>query len=187
MKCNCLTRSLVGLATLGMVLPASQAAGPVCREQQSAAPSAKAAVAVQPAAAVLDVSLGRGGSLVGQVVDAQGFGIAAAGVSIRQNGVEIGQTSTGRDGTFAVQGLRGGLYQVVAGDGAGSFRLWTENTAPPAAQPAALVVDEQAAVRGQTPLRNIATSNVVIIGGIALAALSVPFIVHAARDKKSGS
>lgn len=186
MKSHWITRGMVGLASLGMALP-TYAAGPNSRQPQTNTRGEAVPTNSRPAVTVQDIALGHGGTLSGQVVDAQGHALAATAVSIRQNGAELLQTNTDRDGKFAVSGLRGGMYQVVSGEGAGNFRLWVEDTAPPAAQPSALIVAQQDLVRGQTPLGDVAKSNVVIIGGITAAALSIPFIVHAARDKQSGS
>ena len=96
-----------------------------------------------------DVALGPGGTLAGQVVDAQGIGIPGAAVSLFQRDAEVARTVTDQGGYFQVAGLRGGSYQVVSADGSAVFRLWNAGMAPPAARPGALVVSGAPALRGQ--------------------------------------
>lgn len=99
--------------------------------------------------AVADVALAEGGIFTGKVVSGQGAPMAKSAVSIRQAGSEIAAAVTNEEGVFAVQGLRGGLYQVVADNGVVSYRLWAPNTAPPAANQSALIVTGQEILSGQ--------------------------------------
>jgi hypothetical protein len=103
-----------------------------------------------PQVAVIDVALGQGGALRGQLVDAAGAPLAGATVSVQQNGREVTSTATGAKGDFAVSGLRGGVYQVATAGNVGVYRLWAAETAPPAAQQQALLVSGGEAVRGQS-------------------------------------
>ena len=98
---------------------------------------------------VADVALAEGGLFSGKVVNAQGAPLAKSEVSLRQAGVEVAAAKTNEEGVFAVQGLRGGLYQVVSEGGAVSYRLWAPNTAPPAANQSALIVTGEAVLNGQ--------------------------------------
>lgn len=107
------------------------------------------AVAAEPMAGAMDVALRPGGVLVGQVVDRQGVPRANQTVSIQFGSHEVVRTTTDENGTFAAQGLRGGQYQLVTHEGISVCRLWAHNTAPPAAQPEALVVCGNQVVRGQ--------------------------------------
>lgn len=118
------------LATVGMVLPPAAFAG-------------------QPVPQPNDVALRPGGLVVGKVVDQQGVPQAAALVSIQRDQQEVVRTTTDQNGVFAAQGLRGGQYQVVTEQGQGIYRFWAPNTAPPAAQQAAIVVTGPDIVRGQ--------------------------------------
>jgi hypothetical protein len=102
-----------------------------------------------PAASVVDVALRPGGILVGQVVDPQGASQAGKLVSIQYANFEVARTTTDANGVFAVRGLRGGQYQLMTDEGISVCRLWAPETAPPAAQPAALVVSGGEVVRGQ--------------------------------------
>ncbi len=96
-----------------------------------------------------DVALGNGGTLVGQVVDQQGLGMAGAQVVVLQQGQKPVQTVADRTGKFQVVGLKGGTAQVATAGGQGVYRLWTGKTAPPAAQRSALLLSNGPVVRGQ--------------------------------------
>lgn len=125
--------------------------------QRVAAALACVGMLVQPALAgspvalpaVADIALTDGGLMTGKVVNAQGAPIAKTSVSLQQAGQEIATAVTNEEGAFAVQGLRGGLYQVVSNGGVVSYRLWAPNTAPPAANQSALIVTGQEILNGQ--------------------------------------
>jgi hypothetical protein len=91
------------------------------------------AAPVSHAGGIIDVALGEGGVLVGQVVDAQGAAIRGLPVSIRSGGREVLQATTDANGHFAAPGLKGGVYEVAAAEHHGLYRLWAPKTAPPAA------------------------------------------------------
>jgi hypothetical protein len=97
---------------------------------------------------VIDVALEAGGLLQGQVVDTENVATAACEVVLLRNGQEVARTTADREGRFSVSGLRGGVYQVMAGGGGGVYRLWAPRTAPPSASSSALVVAGEV-VRGQ--------------------------------------
>jgi hypothetical protein len=61
----------------------------------------------------------------------------------------MAQTVSNKDGFFSVTNLRGGTYEVVAGQGQGTYRLWSANAAPPAAKGQILIVSEKQVTRGQ--------------------------------------
>ena len=88
----------------------------------------------------VDVALTAGGTLTGLVMDTAGYAVAGIGVSIYQDGREIVSTVTNDNGNFGVTNLAGGVYQIVAGDGQGVFRLWAPGTNPPGAQTLTTVV-----------------------------------------------
>ena len=97
---------------------------------------------------VADVALGDGGTLSGQVVDAQGAPLPATVVSIRTGGREVLQATTDAQGGFAGDGVKGGVYEVTAAGSHGVYRLWAPKTAPPSANRGILAVSGDA-VRGQ--------------------------------------
>ena len=158
----------VVLATLGFCLP----------EPLLAAAELRGPVAT-------DVALREGSVLVGQVVGAQGQGMAGIPVSLRHEGKNLRTTKTGKEGYFAVKGLRGGVYQLVADDGHGVYRLWTPGTAPPAAREGAVLVVGNDVLRGQNPGPWKAfLANPLIIAAVVATAVAVPVALHnAAQDR----
>jgi hypothetical protein len=150
-------RVAITLAVLGMSLP-------------------EVALAAAPVAppAVIDVALADGGVLHGQVVDLQGANTTGVPVSVRNQDKEIVKTTTAKDGTFAVQGLRGGVYQVAAGEGQGVYRLWTANAAPPSAQKNAIVFTQNGS--GGGGFKSFLT-NPIVIAGVVATAVAVPVAV----------
>jgi hypothetical protein len=144
--------------------------------------------AQQPAPAIHDIALGEQGTLQGIVVNGEGRPMAKATVVVRQGKVPAGQAVTAENGQFRVQGLKGGVYEVASGQGAGTFRLWADKTAPPAAKNGVLVVAQPLTVRGQMPLETFLTSDAFVLTAIGVAAVAIPVAIHNARDdKKSGS
>jgi hypothetical protein len=129
--------------------------------------AAQAEKTAQPVPEVLDVALARGGLLQGQVVDAQGAAMKAVAVSVSFNNQQVAKTVSDDSGRFTISGLRGGVHQVSAGQGAGVYRLWTPEAAPPSAKPGTVVIPGEAVVRGQNghPVKGILQSP-VLWGGI---------------------
>ncbi len=126
----------VALALGGMLVPQAALAAP-------------ASVESRQQAAVADVALRSGGVFVGQVVDAHGAPLGGAEVSVRFAGKQVVGCTTDAQGVFAAQGLRSGQYDVVAGGGQVTYRLWEEGSAPPTANNGALVVTGDEIVSGQ--------------------------------------
>lgn len=110
--------------------------------------SVVAAVPTDQPPTVIDVALTDDGLLLGQVVDPQGLVKAKSPVSLYSGGRELGAARTDANGYFVFSGLRGGVYQVTAAEGLGTYRLWAPGTAPPAAKPAALLVAGTEVTRG---------------------------------------
>lgn len=141
--------------------------------------------------ATSDVALRPDGLLVGQVVDQQGVAKAGTSVSIQFAGKEVVNTTTDANGIFAAKGLRGGQYQLVTPQGGAVCRLWAPNTAPPAAQSAALIISGNQVVRAQGggPINSWvcwAKMHPYIVAGTVTAAIAVP-VALAANDFDSGS
>jgi hypothetical protein len=157
-RASAIRRFVVSLAVVGMCLPS-------------------VAFAASPEAPVVtDVKLQEGVVLVGFAVDDQGAPMAGIPVSLRSNGQELAVGVTNPDGIFAFRGVHQGIYQVASGKSVGTFRVWTVETAPPAAQQAALVVVTDGVVRGQSRMGSILTNPLVIGAGIATA-IAVPVAV----------
>jgi hypothetical protein len=104
---------------------------------------------VSPVPPIQDVSLDRQGTLQGQLVDANGKPVAAASVSLRQNGQVAGRAATDRTGQFTFANTRTGVYEIAAAGTNGVYRVWTAEAAPPAANGKVLLVDKGDVVRGQ--------------------------------------
>jgi hypothetical protein len=96
-----------------------------------------------------DVALAEGGVLSGQVVDAQGAAIPQAPVALISEGREVIRLAAAEDGTFAVSGLQGGVYELATPGQHNVYRVWTAQTAPPAASPGVMLVSGGEVVRGQ--------------------------------------
>jgi hypothetical protein len=103
----------------------------------------------------VDIALGKGGILAGQVVNTEGHPLIGETVVLKSNGKEIARSQSGKDGSFQVRSLKGGTVEVDAVGVAGNCRLWAPGTAPPAAQKGLLVVAEGDVIRGQHMGRNV--------------------------------
>jgi Carboxypeptidase regulatory-like domain len=130
----------VSLATLGMVFPqvtvlADGPATPVRKASQTAGAP--------------DVALTSGATLSGRVVDHTGKAIEGAQVVVRQGKTEVAKTVTNKEGIYSFKNVKGGVYQVASGNTEGTFRVWAERTAPPAAKEHALLVMGENGARGQ--------------------------------------
>lgn len=162
---------VVALATVGLCLPE-----PLLAAAQSRGPVAT------------DVALREGSVLVGQVVSAEGTGLEDISVSLRTQGKTVLTTRTGKGGYFAVKGLHGGVYQLVAQDGHGVYRLWSAGTAPPAAQEGAVLVVGNDVLRGQDPGPWKAfLTNPLIIAAVVATAVAVPVALHNAHQHAPAS
>ena len=146
-----------------------------------------AAAAAQPVPDAVDVALGDGGLLVGRIVDAQGVPLANVTVSLQSQDREIAATKTNPSGDFAFRGVRGGVYQVVAGQSHRSYRLWAPGTAPPSSHAGALLVAGGQTVRGQFVPGALGfwLSNPWIVAGLVATAAAVPVAIHNADDPSS--
>jgi len=157
MKTGRLVRGMVvSLAVFGMCIPGMAfAASP---------PSAPA---------VVDIAMADGGVLHGQLVDLQGGSATGVPVSVKAQDQKVIRTTTVKDGRFTVQGLRGGVYQVAAGQGQGVYRLWTAKAAPPSAQKNAIVFTQGILAGGPKML----LANPIVIAGVVATAVAVPVAV----------
>lgn len=180
------SRLLVWSAVLGVVLPVSAA---------SADPTADAA---SERTAIKDAALAKSGILRGRVYNAQGVPLPGVDVAVLTIGGKAVQSRTTDKGEFAVGGLKGGVYQVVAGQGSQIVRAWSEGTAPPTAQREILVVSDPRVAVGQwepgtfgyfLQEAKYTLSNPLVVGGIIAAAVAIPVAIHNANDddQPSGS
>ncbi len=101
---------------------------------------------------VRDVALGTGNTLVGQVVDQQGHGVANATVRIANHTGTVAETSTDQAGYFRAAGLPGGVFQISAAGTNSLYRVWANQTAPPSAAEGVLLVQRDDQItRAQCP------------------------------------
>ena len=154
----------VSLACLGLMIP-------------------RPALATEPAPQtnnkVADVALANGGVLHGQVVNAQGAPVAKVEVRAATQGNFVGTAMTDDQGQFAIADLRGGVYHVGTVQNGYAFRIWDANTAPPVAQPAALIVTGEETVRGGWGKNCCGwcwqcLTNPWVMGAIVAAAIAIP-------------
>ena len=143
---------------------------------------------------IADVTLQKGPQgnvLIGHVLDQQGVPQAGLPVALLGSGQKLAEARTDAQGLFAFRNLRGGVYQVAVGKSVVAFRAWMPGTAPPAAQPAALVVTGQDLVRGQCyPFRHgwgrlqFWLSHPAVVAGIIATSVAVPVAIYNDDDDK---
>lgn len=132
---------------------------------------------------IRDVELGRGGLLIGRLLDANGRPLPEAEVSVLSGGKLLAATRTDADGVFAASNLRGGVHEIATADNIQVCRLWASDTAPPHAPKSIDVVSDRDVVRGQygPPPGNrflkkakVWATNPFIVGGVVAAAVAIP-------------
>ena len=169
------------LACLGMLVPALPA------RAQAPTPAPAKTEATPAKTLITDVSLHDGGKLYGMVVDAQGLPMPGADVTISQAGKVVGRAKTDALGQFSSGALRGGVYQVAAGNGVSTLRVWEASAAPPAARPVALVVGSQTVVRGQRSFGSMVCSDALILAAIIAAAIAIPIAISNSDNAEPSS
>lgn len=113
----------------------------------------------------VDVTL-QGNVFSGQFVTTQGAAVAGATVTISQRGQEVARTVTNAEGQFSTA-LRPGIYDVVVGSERETVRVWSSDSAPPTARPAATFVAGDV-VRGQLEEIDFTALTAATIFGTAL-------------------
>jgi len=83
---------------------------------------------------VLDVRLGRGGTLSGRVRDERGLAMARATVVVSRARQFVARAVTDDQGEYLIKGLAGGVYRVRVAAHEAIVRLWTSESAPPLAR-----------------------------------------------------
>ena len=96
-----------------------------------------------------DIALKKGGTLIGRITDREGKLLGQQKIVVRQENQLVAEVTSGKNGEFIVEGLRGGIYEIASQQGAGSFRAWAEGTAPPSAKQFAVLIEGDEVVRGQ--------------------------------------
>lgn len=163
-RLNWIRGAAVALAALGTVIPK----GPVL----AAEPIMGSRPQVRTVdSKVLDIALSAGGTFTGRVVDHTGLAIEGAEVVVRQGHTEVARSITDRTGTFAVSNLKSGSYTFSSGATTGTYRVWSEKSAPPSANVQGLLIRGENGARGQFAAVDGAGN--LLICTIALAALGV--------------
>lgn len=191
-KWNTLGRILLAPTAFGVLgAPYAQAQAP---QPQATQPTAQPAVAESPAAqpvaespgaVVQDVALADDGVLRGILVTAENAPLTQARVQIWMQEHEVASTQTDSAGRFAVRGLRGGAYQIVAGDAAMVCRLWAPGTAPPHALKTIVLVQGTNVVRGDLLPWYDWCMDPLLVSGLVATAIAVPLILHDDDDEPS--
>lgn len=175
--------------------PRSNQAKSIPREQKVSprqTPDTKTAERTLPS--TTDVALsGKQGTLLGQVIGPAGKPRPNVMVSLRVDNRVSAKGKSDSQGRFAFTNLRGGVYQVMAGNGFGTFRAWADGTAPKSAKRKALVVVAEETIRGQMGkpdwkgrLRRC-LRNPIVLAGIVGTAVAVPLAVQDSKDDPSGA
>ena len=161
------------LACAGMVLPNS------ALQAAETDPGSKHGRSPSESTGVIDVALDEGGTLHGQVVDAQGNPVVETSVVIYHLDRQIASAVTDPSGHFRVSGLRGGMYRVVTGQTTKVYRFWSPGTAPPSVRSGTLVVpsEEQALGQGHTRFWHV-LRNPWFVGAVVAAAIILPVALH---------
>ncbi len=193
------------LLAAGCALPAgagglsSDTAGPqqpyaraeVLGDRGPSAPTRADAARAETPPLIGDVRLHGQGVFFGQVVTREYAPVEGQAVTLVNADRALATARTDARGYFAFRGLKNGVYQVAVNGSRRAYRVWTAQTAPPAAQPGALIVMENEVVRGQQGgaehVLKGALNNPFIVGGVVAAAVAVPIAVHNARDEQPAS
>ncbi|MCA8983779.1 MAG: carboxypeptidase-like regulatory domain-containing protein [Planctomycetaceae bacterium] len=137
--------------------------------------NAQAAESARKVSQISDIALNTQGQLKGMAVDGQGSPLEGAKVKVIRNNEVVATTVTSREGKFEVSGLSTGIYEIQAGQGGGSLRVWENAVAPPTAKHNLLIVSG-ATTRAQAglfldPLDTITLG--LAITGVALGAAAL--------------
>jgi hypothetical protein len=176
----------VALAMVGVVFPQTR----ILAEQKL--PS-KPNVKVVSENSTLDVSLGKQGTFSGRTVDHTGTPVEGAKVVVKQGKTVVGESVSDHEGRFAMKNLKSGVYQVSSGATEGTYRLWSEKSAPPASKTQGLLVLGENGARGQYGCSNdnggelLLCAAGIAVAGIAIAALAVAITANNKADSNNNT
>lgn len=137
-------RALVALVSLGTILSSTLGYA------QQPTPQGQTKIQLRS----MDVSLAAGNRLQGQVVDAAGQAVAGAPITLIRDGQPLHRATSGPNGAFSLENVRGGTYLMVAANQVHKVRAWAPRTAPPQAN-AQVLVATPGTMRGQWAPRNL--------------------------------
>lgn len=122
-----------------------------------------------PPLVVRDVALDSTGVLRGTLTNSAGQPQKATELTVWQSGEVLKTVKSQDDGKFVIRDLRPGLYEINTARSLGLYRVWPARSAPPAAQPAALIVEGDTVIRAQQMgawRRALILSGVIITSGV---------------------
>lgn len=152
---------------------------------------ANSAVPMAVAPLCPDVALQSSGTLLGQIVDTAGRGVANAPIVLtgRQ---QRWQTISDPQGRFALKNLAGGTYTLSAAGQLQTIRAWQPGTAPPSARQGVLFAPTGELVRGQHTVGPNTSqyfsnakhylANPWVFSGIVATAVAIPVAIHNVDD-----
>ncbi|MEM7312504.1 MAG: hypothetical protein AAF497_05070 [Planctomycetota bacterium] len=177
-------RSLTTLATIGLLLPTPCVFGQSPTPENQSKPTTTTEQESHPAPVVTtDVALDEGNVLRGVVVDNAGQRAADIHVLLFHHQKLVATGQSNKEGEFAIANLRGGFYQIAAGERVVSVRCWTADSAPPKAV-ASTLIQISDIQRGQVHPATCALANPWVIAGFAAAAIIVPVSLKVNRDDR---
>jgi len=138
-----------------------------------------------PKTYMTDVALSDGGTLQGQVVDLQNMGQPGVPIVLRSQNRDVAKTITNTNGQFAVQDLRGGVYNVATAQGENTFRLWAPRTAPPAAQQSAIVYIQNGGSGGGSGGLKAILGHPLVLPAVIATAIAVPVALSSTHHPAS--
>lgn len=130
----------------------------------------------------LDVTLDDGGSVRGEIRDAQGQLKPGTAVALWRGQNEVQRVRADQHGAFRFVGLTGGMYRITTPDTTVHCRFWTAGHAPPASRQGLLIVTNEYSERGQQPINEVFCFNPFLMGTIIAAAIAIPIAVHESGD-----
>jgi hypothetical protein len=168
------SRTMLWLALVGLLLP------PV--RQVSAADHTAPPPTASQSPQLVDIALTSNNLLQGQLVDRQGVPKANTTVQLSGGSKIVGEGISDEQGVFRIPVERGGVYALSDGETSALVRVWTQQAAPPSAQPAVLMVSDPELTRGALGRGGMDT----VIGWAAIIGVTAA-VIWAISDRKSGS
>lgn len=135
---------------------------------------------------ITDVALDAQGTLTGIVLSDDARPAPNAPVRIYSGDRVVARASTDGHGRFHVAGLRNGVHHVTVADSRRSVRLWSAQTAPPAASRGLTLVSSRRIIRGQQPDGLFPGGLPMQNGGILLIGGAAAFAIGDSLSDSSG-
>lgn len=155
-----LKEAAFGLACLGLLVPQPGLVAATPKQETKAQRLVNGPT-------VVDVVLGKGGTVIGKVVDGQGKIVEGAAVTIVKGDKEVVKTVSNSKGLFGARNMTAGTYKITAGQGTREFRMWTAEAAPRKAITKAVLVSDSKIVRGQPVVGGVDIITGLLLGGVA--------------------